>query len=51
MLKLKVRGRINLIGVVAALGLITLLCISLFHLSSVMHRDIERSTRQAVEAA
>ena len=51
MLQLKVRGRINLIGVVAALGLITLLCISLFHLSSVMHRDIERSTRQAVEAA
>ncbi|KZE11279.1 MULTISPECIES: methyl-accepting chemotaxis protein [Sphingomonas] len=51
MLQLKVRGRINLIGVVAALGLITLLCISLFHLSSVTHRDIERSTRQAVEAA
>ena len=51
MLQLKVRGRINLIGAVAALGLVTLLCISLFHLSSVMHRDVERSTRQAVEAA
>ncbi|MEH3038448.1 MAG: methyl-accepting chemotaxis protein [Sphingomonas paucimobilis] len=50
-MRLKVRGRINLIGVVAALGLVTLLCISLFHLSSVMNRDIERSTRQAVEAA
>jgi len=51
MARLKVRGRINLIGVVAALGLTALLCISLFHLSSVMHRDIERSTRQAVETA
>ncbi|WP_294322624.1 methyl-accepting chemotaxis protein [uncultured Sphingomonas sp.] len=50
-MRLKVRGRINLIGVVAALGLVALLCISLFHLSSVMHRDVERSTRQAVEAA
>ena len=51
MVQLKVRGRINLIGAVAALGLVTLLAISLFHLSSVMHRDVERSTRQAVEAA
>lgn len=50
-MQLKVRGRINLIGVVAALGLVALLCISLFNLSSVMHRDIERSTRQAVEGA
>ena len=51
MVQLKVRGRINLIGVVAALGLVMLLVISSFHLSSVMHRDIEHSTRQAVEAA
>ncbi|WP_242416066.1 methyl-accepting chemotaxis protein [Sphingomonas panni] len=51
MVQLKVRGRINLIGGVAALGLVILLVISLFHLSSVMHRDVERSTRQAVETA
>ena len=50
-MQLKVRGRINLIGVVAALGLVVLLGISLFHLSSVMNRDVERSTRQAVETA
>ncbi|MEP9401605.1 methyl-accepting chemotaxis protein [Sphingomonas sp. VNH70] len=50
-MKLKVRGRINLIGVVAALGLIAVLCISLFRLSAVMHDDIARSTQQVVETA
>ncbi len=50
-MQLKVRGRVNLIGVLAALGLVALLCISLFRLSAVMHEGIERSTRQAVEGA
>ncbi|MFD1035243.1 methyl-accepting chemotaxis protein [Sphingomonas hankookensis] len=50
-MQLKVRGRINLIGLLAALGLVALLCISLFRLSAVMHEGIERSTRQAVEGA
>ncbi|KQN40525.1 chemotaxis protein [Sphingomonas sp. Leaf407] len=50
-MKFKVRGRINLIGVVAALGLVALLCISLFRLSATMHDDIERSTQQVVETA
>ena len=50
-MKLKVRGRINLIGVVAALGLIALLCISIFRTSAIMQDDIERNTRQVVETA
>ncbi|MDJ0277969.1 methyl-accepting chemotaxis protein [Sphingomonas sp. 2R-10] len=50
-MQLKVRGRINLIGVLAAAGLVALLCISLFRLSAVMHAGIERSTRHAVEGA
>ncbi len=50
-MNLKVRGRINLIGVVAAIGLVALLCISVFRLSAVMRDDIEHSTQQVVEAA
>jgi methyl-accepting chemotaxis protein len=50
-MKLRVRGRINLIGAVATVGLLTILCIALFRLSAVMHDDIERATRHAVETA
>lgn len=50
-MKLKVRGRINLIGIVSAIGLIALLCISVFRTSQIMHADIERNTQQVVETA
>ncbi|KQM22923.1 hypothetical protein ASE50_01435 [Sphingomonas sp. Leaf5] len=50
-MKLKVRGRVNLIGAMAAIGLVALLCISLFRMSAIMHADIERNTRQVVETA
>ena len=50
-MRLNVRARINLIGMVAAVGLLVVLAISLFRLSAVMQDDIARATRQTVEAA
>lgn len=50
-MNLRIRARINLIGLVAGLGLLVLLGLSLVKLSSVMHRDIEVATRHAVESA
>ncbi len=50
-MRLKVRGRVNLIGAVAALGMLVLLGISLLRLSAAMHDDTERGTQHVVEAA
>ncbi len=50
-MKLRIRARINLIGLVAGVGLLVLLGLSLMKLAAVMHEDVAVGTRHAVESA
>ena len=50
-MRLKIGGRLNMIGVVALIGFVLMLGLSAYGINSRMHDGVEEKTRTAVESA